>query len=102
MVYTLLFFPLQNALCFIILTYLVPVLFTFYTQGVLKLNNSGGKRLSKTGARGTFKKPHAFLRKVHGLTTTVVTTVVDAGGTVNRCFTVFQIPATYIYVNQSN
>ena len=32
------FFPLQNAVCFIILTYLVPVLFTFYIQGVLKLN----------------------------------------------------------------
>ena len=31
------FFPLQNAVCFIILTYLVPVLFTFYTQSVLKL-----------------------------------------------------------------
>jgi len=36
MVYTLLF-SLQNAVCFIILTYLVPVLFTFYIQGVLKL-----------------------------------------------------------------
>ena len=31
------FFPLQNALCFTILMYLVPVLFTFYIQGVLKL-----------------------------------------------------------------
>ena len=31
------FFPLQNVVCFIILTYLVPVLFTFYIQGVLKL-----------------------------------------------------------------
>ena len=31
------FFVLQNAVCFIILTYLFPVLFTFYTQGVLKL-----------------------------------------------------------------
>ena len=31
------FFPLQNAVCFIILTYLVPVLFTFYIQGALKL-----------------------------------------------------------------
>ena len=31
------FFPLQNAVCFINVTYLVPVLFTFYIQGVLKL-----------------------------------------------------------------
>ena len=31
------FFSLQNAVCFIILTYLVPVLFTFYTQVMLKL-----------------------------------------------------------------
>ena len=30
------FFSLQKAVCFIILTYLVPVLFTFYIQGVLK------------------------------------------------------------------
>jgi len=35
MVYTLLF-SLQNAVCFIILTYLIPVLFIFYIQGVLK------------------------------------------------------------------
>ena len=32
-----LFFPLQSAVCFIILTYLVTVLFTFYIQDVLKL-----------------------------------------------------------------
>ena len=31
------FFPLQNAVCFIMLTCLVPVLFTFYIQDVLKL-----------------------------------------------------------------
>jgi len=31
------FFPLQNAVCFINLAHLVPVLFTFYIQGVLKL-----------------------------------------------------------------
>ena len=30
-------FSLQNAVCFIILTYFVPLLFTFYTQNVLKL-----------------------------------------------------------------
>jgi len=34
------FFPLQNAVCLIILTYLVPVLFTFYMQGVLKLKQN--------------------------------------------------------------
>ena len=37
MVYTLRFFSLQNAVCFMILTYLFPVLFTFYIQDVLKL-----------------------------------------------------------------
>ena len=43
------FFSLQNAVCFIILTYLVRVLFTFYTQGVLKLkkNYFGAKSLTK-------------------------------------------------------
>jgi len=36
-VYSLRFFPLQSAVCFIILTYFVPVLITFYIQCVLKL-----------------------------------------------------------------
>jgi hypothetical protein len=42
------FFSLQNAVCFIMLTCLVAVLFRFYIQDVLKLkkNNSGAKGLN--------------------------------------------------------
>ena len=48
-IYSPFFFPpLQNAVCFIILTYLVPVLFTFYIPGCAKIKKkkSGAKRLT--------------------------------------------------------
>ena len=69
MLYTLRFFSLQNAVCFIMLTCLVPVLFIFYIHGVLKLikNNSGAKGLKVTVlqaiSRSRFKSASATCRK---------------------------------------
>jgi len=59
------FFPLQNAACFINLMYLVPLLFTFYIQGVLKLkkNNSVAKRIIHPSS-GTCD---LFVELFHGL-----------------------------------
>jgi len=37
-IYSPFFLSLQNAVCFIILTYLVPLLFTFYIQSVLNIS----------------------------------------------------------------
>jgi hypothetical protein len=45
-VYTLRSFLFKGAVCFIILTYFVPVLFTFYKQDLQKVKKkSGAKRL---------------------------------------------------------
>ena len=56
------FFLLQNTVCFIILTYLVSVLFTFYVQGVLKLkkNNSGARRLITMVSQNSTSICHMF------------------------------------------
>jgi len=70
-IYSPFLFSIQNAVCFIILTYLVPVLFTFYIQGVLKLkNNSGARRLNVVpGALVLF---WAHKEACHSLGTSVV------------------------------
>ena len=65
MAYILRFFPLQNAVYFIILTYLVPVLFTFYVQSVLKLkknNNSGAKKLIEVNTNQILQYQEQFSR----------------------------------------
>ena len=57
------FFPLQNVVCFIILMYLVPVLFTFYIQGVLTLKKMipapNGYVVSKAGCHIAQRKSNA-------------------------------------------
>ena len=71
------FFPLQNEVCFIILSYLVPVLFAFYVQRVLKLkNNSGSKRLM-LGLYVGLKKYNEYLEMVKASRVASISVTVD-------------------------
>jgi predicted membrane protein len=50
------FFSLQNAVYFIMLTFLIPVLFTFYIQGVIKFKKKSGAK----GLKSCLERPKGW------------------------------------------